>query len=72
MFGGTSSHWANGGSLLCKILTNKDLIYLYLHFLVICQFLMVRLSKSIMFNIVCKMLVSLSQTDMGVLIKRNI
>ena len=72
MFGGASSYWANGSSLLCKILTNKDLIYLYLHFLVICQFLMVRLSKSIMFNIVCKMLVSLSQTDMGILIKRNI
>ena len=51
MFGGTGSHWTNGSSLLGKILTNKSLIYLYLNFLVICKYIIVRLSKSFMFNI---------------------
>ena len=63
----------NGSNLLGKILTNKNVIYLYLHFVVICKSLIVRLSKSLMsdiFLVVCKMLVSLSQTDIGVLIKK--
>ena len=41
----------NGGSLLSKILTIKNLIYLYLNFLLICKSLILRLSESIMFNI---------------------
>ena len=36
MFVGTGSHQTQGSSLLGKILTNKNLIYLYLNFLVIC------------------------------------
>ena len=41
MFGGTSSCWTNDSSLSGKILTNKNLIYLYLNFLVICKSLTV-------------------------------
>ena len=51
MFDGTGSHRTNGSSLLGKILTNKNLIFLYLNFLVVCKSLIVLLSKSIMFNI---------------------
>ena len=54
IFGGTGLRQTNGSSLLGKILTNKNLIYLYLHFLVICKSLIARLSKSIMFNIFLK------------------
>ena len=51
MFSGRGSRRANGSSLLGEILTNKNLIYLYLHFQVICKSLIVRLYKSIKFNI---------------------
>ena len=52
MFGGTGSHQTNVNSLLGMILINDNLIYLCLHFLLICKSLIVRVSKSIMFNIV--------------------
>ena len=45
------SCWTNDSSLFGKILTNKNLIYLYLNFLVNCKSLILRLPKSIMFNI---------------------
>ena len=52
MFGGTSLCQTNGGSLLDKILTIKNLIVInYLNFLVTYKSLIVRLSKSSMFNI---------------------
>ena len=51
MFVGTGSCWTNGSSLLGNILTNENLVYSYLHFLVIYKSLNVRLSKSILFNI---------------------
>ena len=55
-------------------MNNKNLIYLYLNLLVICKSLIVRRSKSIMFNIFLQLqnCWSYSQTDKGVLIKRNI
>ena len=51
MFGETNSCQTNGSTLLGKIISNKNVMYLYLHFLVTCKSLIVRLSKSYMFNI---------------------
>ena len=50
MFHGTGLFRTNDSSLLRKIFTNKILIYIYLHFLVIYKYLIARLSKSILFN----------------------